>query len=156
MKATEFDKRIGLRLSMILLDSDHLSMLKYSKTSTFSRLAGRMADSVDQDFATTAISVEEQFRGWLAQINRTNDVAKQVLTYRELVGLIEFFGFWKIADFDERAADQFKNFRRLKMRGGTMDLKIAAIAVTQDALLLTANTQDFEKVPGLRIENWLR
>ena len=34
---------------MILLDSDHLSILKYSNTSTFSRLAGRMADSVDQE-----------------------------------------------------------------------------------------------------------
>ena len=141
---------------MILLDSDHLSILKYSNTSTFSRLAGRMADSVDQDFATTAISVEEQFRGWLAQINRTNDVSKQVLAYSELVGLIEFFGFWTIADFDEPAADLFEEFRRLKIRGGTMDLKIGAIAVTQDSLLLTANTQDFEKIPGLRMENWLR
>jgi tRNA(fMet)-specific endonuclease VapC len=36
-----------------------------------------------------------------------------------------------------------------------MDLKLAAIALIHDALLLTANRRDFERVPGLRFENWL-
>lgn len=36
-----------------------------------------------------------------------------------------------------------------------MDLKIAAIALMNDALLLTANMVDFKQVPGLRVENWL-
>ena len=36
-----------------------------------------------------------------------------------------------------------------------MDLKIAAIARANDALLLSANRRDFAKVPGLRVENWL-
>ena len=31
-----------------------------------------------------------------------------------------------------------------------MDLKIASIVLAHDALLLTANRKDFEKVPGLR------
>jgi tRNA(fMet)-specific endonuclease VapC len=34
-------------------------------------------------------------------------------------------------------------------------LKIASIALANDALLLTANRRDFEKVPGLQLENWL-
>ncbi len=36
-----------------------------------------------------------------------------------------------------------------------MDLKIAAICVTHDILLLSRNLLDFQKVPGLRVENWL-
>ena len=36
-----------------------------------------------------------------------------------------------------------------------IDLKIAAICLVHDALLLTRNLVDFEKVPGLRVENWL-
>ena len=36
-----------------------------------------------------------------------------------------------------------------------MDLKIAAIALAHDALLLSANLRDFQAVPDLRVENWL-
>ena len=36
-----------------------------------------------------------------------------------------------------------------------MDLKIAAVCVAHDALLRTRNLVDFEKVPGLRVENWM-
>ena len=37
-----------------------------------------------------------------------------------------------------------------------MDLKIAAIAVAEDATLLSANVSDFQQVPGLRVEDWLQ
>ena len=36
-----------------------------------------------------------------------------------------------------------------------MDLKIAAIALSHAALLLSRNLVDFTRVPGLRVENWL-
>jgi tRNA(fMet)-specific endonuclease VapC len=49
----------------------------------------------------------------------------------------------------------FKGFRKQEIRIGTQDLKIAAIALANDALLLSANVRDFQKVPGLRVENWL-
>jgi tRNA(fMet)-specific endonuclease VapC len=41
------------------------------------------------------------------------------------------------------------------VRIGTMDLRIACIVMEHDALLLTRNMKDFEKVPGLKFENWL-
>jgi tRNA(fMet)-specific endonuclease VapC len=37
-----------------------------------------------------------------------------------------------------------------------MDLKIAAIALANDALVLSANLREFGRVPGLRVEDWLR
>ena len=36
-----------------------------------------------------------------------------------------------------------------------MDLKIASIAVKHNALLITANTRDFESIPNLRIADWI-
>ena len=35
-----------------------------------------------------------------------------------------------------------------------MDLLIAAHALFLDATLVTNNTREFERVPGLSIENW--
>jgi predicted nucleic acid-binding protein len=33
--------------------------------------------------------------------------------------------------------------------------KIAALALVHGSLLLSANLRDFERVPGLRVEDWL-
>lgn len=35
-----------------------------------------------------------------------------------------------------------------------MDLRIAAVALTNDATLITGNLSDFRRVPGLRVEDW--
>jgi tRNA(fMet)-specific endonuclease VapC len=37
---------------------------------------------------------------------------------------------------------------------GPYDLLIAATAVTNDKILITANMREFARVPGLKIENW--
>jgi tRNA(fMet)-specific endonuclease VapC len=55
--------------------------------------------------------------------------------------------------FSPEAADLFESFGKIRI--GTADHKIAAIAIVTDALLLTANRRDFEKVPGLRFDNWM-
>ena len=57
--------------------------------------------------------------------------------------------------FDREAALIFHSVERQRLRAGTMDLEIAAICVAHDATLLSRNLVDFEKVPGLRVENWL-
>jgi tRNA(fMet)-specific endonuclease VapC len=46
--------------------------------------------------------------------------------------------------------------RQQRIRIGTMDLKIASIALVSDALLVTSNLRDFRLVPGLRCEDWLQ
>ena len=47
---------------------------------------------------------------------------------------------------------------QLQKRGtpiGAMDLLIASHALFIDTVLVTNNTREFERVPDLRIENWL-
>jgi tRNA(fMet)-specific endonuclease VapC len=99
--------------------------------------------------------VEEQWRGWLAVIARVRDVARHVAPYGELMGLLDFLPKWTILPFDEAAAAEYVRLRADGTRIGTMDLKIASIALVHKALLLSANLSDFRKVPGLRVENWL-
>lgn len=139
---------------MIILDTDHVTALQ-SGESAASKLVANMDRSADHDFATIVITIEEQMRGWLAVIHRLNDAHRQIPAYERLVALFAFFARWKILPFNERAADEFKRMREQRVRLGTMDLKIAAIAQVHDSLLLTANLRDYERIPQLRIENWL-
>ena len=109
----------------------------------------------DQEVATTIISVEEQLRGWLAEIHRLADPHRQILAYERLQRRIDFFAAWTVLPWDTDAANLFVRFRQDAVRIGSLDLKIACIALAHDATLLTRNATDFAQVPGLRIENWL-
>lgn len=60
----------------------------------------------------------------------------------------------KILDFDHQAAVEFDRLQKQRIRIGTMDLKIAAIALANNATLLSRNLKDFGKVPGLKVEDW--
>jgi len=94
-------------------------------------------------------------RGWLAGVRRARDVVDQVRPYDQLINLVRFFQAWEIVRFDESAAERFRDHRQQRIRIGTMDLKIASIALEQGAILLSANTNDFDQVPGLQVEDWL-
>lgn len=137
---------------MILLDSDHLTILQTPDSNRRPRLVARLA-LADDVIGTTVVNVEEQMRGWMASIAKERQPIRQIRSYSRLAHLFEFFADYEIALFDVPAATLFGTFSRIQI--GTSDRKIAAISITQNALLLTANRRDFEQVSGLRFDNWL-
>jgi tRNA(fMet)-specific endonuclease VapC len=60
--------------------------------------------------------------------------------------------------FDDAAAEEFARIRtHLEAQGqpiGPYDLQIAAIALVTGVTLVTHNTKEFGRVPGLTIEDW--
>ncbi len=56
--------------------------------------------------------------------------------------------------FDVEAANMFVRLCKFGVRVATMDLRIGSIALARGFTLLTRNTADFERIPGLRIEDW--
>ena len=141
---------------MILIDTDHATLLKYPESERGRRLIERL-DAVppSEVIGVAIITVEERMRGWLAVIAKERTALRQVAAYRELGRLFEFYQEFEIVSFEEIAARRFDDLRTQRLHLGTMDLKIAATALVNDALLLSANLRDFERVPGLRVENWL-
>jgi tRNA(fMet)-specific endonuclease VapC len=139
---------------MILLDTDHISVLQWEGEAA-ERLRRRMADSTDEWLGITSITLEEQTRAAISRLGQSKTTHSQVKYYALLSSLFRFFSDWRVAPFDEAAATMFDELRVKKVSIGSCDLKIAATAIVNDATLLTANTIDFEKVPGLRFESWL-
>jgi tRNA(fMet)-specific endonuclease VapC len=141
---------------MILIDTDHATLLKYPDSERGRRLIDRLNAAPPSEVVGVAImTVEERMRGWLAVIAKEKAALRQVAGYRELARLFEFYQEFAIIPFDENAARRFDDLRTQRLYLGTMDLKIAATALVNDALLLSANKRDFGRVPGLRVENWL-
>lgn len=139
---------------MLILDTDHLAEFQKGTSAEARRLKQRL-DEKGESFGTTIITVEEVMRGWLAAIRRTTDPVRQINAYTKLRQLFRFFATWEVLDWTEAAATKFTDLKAAKTRVGTMDLKIASIALANDAILLTRNLHDFENVPGLNALDWL-
>lgn len=138
---------------MILLDSDHLTALKYTTGERSLRLRARLGAVVGEVVGTTVVNVEEQMRGWISVIAKERQPRRQISAYRELARLFGFIQPYHIALLTDAAVDLLDQYGRIKI--SMSDRKIAAIAVANNALLLTANRRDYEQVPGLRFENWM-
>ena len=65
----------------------------------------------------------------------------------------------EVIPFDRPAADHFGQIRAELYRVGTpigpYDMMIAGQARARGLILVTNNTKEFERIPGLMLENWL-
>ncbi|MBX3287866.1 MAG: type II toxin-antitoxin system VapC family toxin [Acidobacteria bacterium] len=139
---------------MIILDTDCVSLLQRENILKASKLRENLGRfSVDEIF-TTIITFEEQMRGWLAYINRDQSIEHQIFGYKKLHAALNDFKVANVLDFNEAAASFYKQLKADKVRIGTMDLKIASIALANDAILVSRNLSDFEQVPSLRVQDW--
>ncbi len=75
---------------MIVLDTDHISVLPYPEHPRCRWPQSRL-QVAGEPLATTVITWEEQLRGWLAEIKRCTRFADQVRAYDRLLKLGDFF-----------------------------------------------------------------
>lgn len=106
------------------------------------------------DIAITVISVEEQLRGRLDIVRRHHGSPRQVQAYEAFQLTVQYCQRLRTLAFDSSAYDRFVELRRQLPRLGSQDLRIAAIALTAGATLVTRNSRDFSQVPGLTLEDW--
>ena len=79
---------------------------------------------------------------------------------RNRIALLEFASLLEIYNYDAGAAREYGIIRAdLERKGkviGAMDMLIAAQAKSLNLILVTNNEKEFNRVPGLRIENWVK
>lgn len=141
---------------MIILDTDCLSLLERKSGVEFFRLAERLAEFQPDEVTTTIITFEEQMRGWMAYLAKASSVEKQIIAYEKLSRLLENYTYIPVIKFDEKAGEVFEDLKKQKIRVGTMDLKIASIAISRNALLISRNLSDYEQIPNLPVEDWTK
>lgn len=139
---------------MYVLDSDILSIIQDWQGEEFRRIASRMATTDPNLVHVSIVTFQEQANGWSSHIRKARKSSGVVHGYRMFERLLTEFLKLNILSFDDSAASVFEDLRAQKVRIGTMDLRIAAIALSKRFILVTRNTVDFERVPGLQFEDW--
>jgi tRNA(fMet)-specific endonuclease VapC len=103
----------------------------------------------------TTVTLEEQLKGRLAAISRCATKPELLpIAHQNLLITQRYLCNMNLLDFHECACECFKKLRQQKINIGTQDLRIAAIALVNDAILVTQNYKDFIKVPDLKMEDW--
>ena len=138
---------------MILLDTDMMSLFAAGHPAVIARLR-----AVTEPVATTIVTRIEILQGRFDFLLKAAD-AKELQRAQDWLGQSERdLAKIRIVPVDSAAAAEFDSLRQnRKLRTiGRADLLIASIARARDATLVTRNLRHFEKVPGLRVENWLK
>ncbi len=135
---------------MYLLDTDHVSLYQQGNPS----IGRRLQQLPPNQIATTIITYEEQVAGRLAAVRKVRSGSERVNAYFWLQRTMEFYCRMPVLPFDAAAATILQQLISLKLRIGTQDLLIAAIALANDMMLLTRNRRDFQKVPSLSLPDW--
>jgi len=87
-------------------------------------------------------------------------VAKSQKPQQNKLALAEFLAPIEILPYDDMAAEQYGEIRALLEKKGTpigsLDMLIAAHALSLNSILVTNNESEFRRVPGLIVENWTK
>lgn len=138
----------------VLLDTDHVSVLQWQEQPACDRLLARLDQLPPDDVAVSIVSFHEQVQGWLAYLNRARKPDQVILAYAKLEGMWRSFLKMNVLSFTREAQARYDEIRPQCPRLQTLDLRIAAIALATNAVLLSRNLRDFRGVPGLSVEDW--
>ena len=138
---------------MIALDTNILTRLWYGEPEVLRRLA----TFSESELSIPVVVLEEVLRGRLNAVRKSEagqgnwSLARcyDLLT-RSYADLRSF----QILPYTDNCDRLMQTWKEQRIRVATHDLRIAAIAMTNSATLVTANRRDFELVPGLSVEFW--
>ena len=137
-------------MSLYVLDTDILSLFQRGHPVVCQHVAAR----APTDLTITVITVEEQLSGWYGLLRSTSRRDQLALVYQSLADSIPFLAKFRVLSFSETAMERFDRLAALKLNVRKMDLRIAAIALEHGTVVATRNVRDFQRVPGLAVEDW--
>ncbi len=137
-------------MTLWILDTDHISLLQRGHPAVEQRIRSINLNHI----AITIISVEEQLYGRLNNIRRSKSSETLKTAYQRLHETLDDFKAANVLEFNPTAISLYQELVNQKIRVGTQDLRIAAIALSVNGILVTRNQRDFAKVPNLVLEDW--
>ena len=132
------------------LDTDIATLL----LSRHPQVSARVTAEPYQNVWAPIVTAHELIVGWLPQLTRQQPPDRYVWAYAGLQRVLEFLSDVNLLPFDDTAAREYARLRTTYRRLGANELRIAAIALSTGAILVTRNRQDFAQIVGVSIEDW--
>jgi tRNA(fMet)-specific endonuclease VapC len=104
----------------------------------------------------SSIAAEETLTGALALINKYRNDSRLPAAHDLLAKLIREIEQYLIYAYNREAANVFASFSAQTKRLGSQDCRIAASAIAQGLIVVTANVHHFSQIPGVQFEDWSR
>jgi len=121
----------------------------YFLTGKYPALFDKMMSYSPNDIKIPAIVKAELIHGAEKSIKRDENIKK----------IAAFLLPFEIMPFDEKCADYYGKIKATLEKNGTLigpnDLLIAATVVAQNAILVTNNMNEFNRIEALHTENWI-
>ncbi|MBI3758896.1 MAG: type II toxin-antitoxin system VapC family toxin [Deltaproteobacteria bacterium] len=136
-----------------LFDTDHFSILQRKAGPEYVRLSTWMISYAPSDFACSVVSLHEQVVGAHAFLNQAKNSVGLMRGYPLLERLPKDYLAFTLLPFDAASAAIYDQLSSQNLPVGTMDLRLASIALTRNLRILTRNLRDFSQVPGLHCED---
>lgn len=133
-----------------LFDTDHLTLYYHRHAKLLPRMAVQPPDAV----GVSAVTAEETLRGRLAALSQARYGSQRLVRYRLLLESLDLLSQFLSVPYDIASENHFQHLRSVRLNVGTQDLKIAAVALANNIVLLTRNRRDFGRIAGLRIDDW--
>jgi tRNA(fMet)-specific endonuclease VapC len=133
-----------------LFDTDHLTLFDHKHQAVLHRHLAQPTGAV----GISAVTVQEYLRGRLAAIARHRRGSKHVQSFQRLVDSVLLLQHFPIVNYDQGADAAYQKLLAMRLRIGTQDMKIAAVALVNGLTLLTRNRRDFSLVSGLTLDDW--
>ena len=95
------------------------------------------------------MTVDEQLTGWYTLTRRARQPEEIARAYAHLGDAVVRLANWRILPYTESAIARVAQLKALRLNVRLMDLRIAAIALDNGAVVVTRNQRDFGRVPGL-------
>jgi tRNA(fMet)-specific endonuclease VapC len=133
-----------------VLDTDTCSLWRDRHPAVSRRVVRVVPDRM----GVTVITVDEVLSGWQAAVRRPLPPPALAAKYAQLAEAVVAFRRFQIETLSIAAIAEFERLRRGRLNVGANDLRIAAIALTLNATVVTRNRRDFGRVPGLSCEGW--
>jgi tRNA(fMet)-specific endonuclease VapC len=138
---------------MLLLDTNILTAM-YSGNA---KVLTALDRSEDPDVATTIVNKVELLKGrmdFLLKAESGVEILRAQAWFQETERLLQEI---PVVTFDSRAAELFDQLsqRSALRKIGRADLLIGTIALVNRATIVTRNLKDFQRIPGLKLVNWM-